>query len=85
MTPRATLLIALIGLGIAASCGLPLYFIGDLDPANDDALLAIILLDLGALLGLTILVVGLAMAAATTLRKKKRRQPSYDQAMRGTS
>ena len=72
MTPRTALLVALIGLVIAALSALPLYFIGDLDPTNDDALMGIIFLDLGGLLGLTVLVVGLVMAAATALQKKRR-------------
>ena len=71
MTPRTALSVALVGLVIAASCAIPLYFIGDRDPANDDAVTGIILLDLGCILGLTILVVGLIMAAATAGRGKR--------------
>jgi hypothetical protein len=72
MSPRTGLLGALIGLVIAVLCGVPLYFIGGLDPVNDNAVMGIILLALGALLGLTILVIGLIIAAATTLRGKGR-------------
>jgi hypothetical protein len=72
MTPRAGMLFALIGLAIAASCAIPLYFIGGLDPASDDAALGIIVLALGGILGMTVLMVGLIIAAATALGGKRR-------------
>lgn len=68
MTPRAAWLVVLIGLAIAALCGMPLYFIGGRDPANDDAHMGIVALNLCGMLGLTILVVGLIMVVVTTLR-----------------
>jgi hypothetical protein len=40
MTPRTTLVIALIGLIIATACAIPLWIIGDGDPANDNAAMA---------------------------------------------
>jgi hypothetical protein len=73
MTPRTGLFVALIGLVIAVVCASPLYFIGGLDPDNDNAVMGIILLALGAMLGGTVLLVGLILAAATALRGKHRR------------
>jgi hypothetical protein len=75
MTPRTSLFVALIGLLIAVSCAIPLYFIGNRGAVNDNAAMGIVLLALGGILGLTVVVVGLIMAAATALRGK-RRQPS---------
>jgi len=72
MTPRTALFVALIGLAIAALCGVPLYFIGGLNPTGDDAVMGIILLALGAMLGVTVLLVGLILAAATAWRGKRR-------------
>jgi hypothetical protein len=74
MTPRTALFVALFGLVIAASCAIPLYFIGDRGPANDDAVTGIVFLDLGGILGLTILVVSLIMAAAAAFQVKRRNQ-----------
>lgn len=68
MTPRTAWLVVLIGLAIAALCAIPLYFIGDRDPANDDALMGIVVLNLCGMLGLTILVVGLIIVVVTTWR-----------------
>ena len=72
MTPRAGMFVALIGLVVAVSCAVPLYFIGDLEPASDDGVMDIIVLNLLGLLGFTILVVGLIVAIATALRGKQR-------------
>jgi hypothetical protein len=72
MTPRTALLVALIGLVIASVCAIPLYFIDSLDPANDDAVTGIILLNLTGILGLIIMAVGLIMAVAIVLRGKHR-------------
>ena len=72
MTSRRGMYVALIGLVIAAICAIPLYFIGNLDPVSDDADMGIIVLYLSGMVGLTILVVGLIIAAATALRGKHR-------------
>jgi hypothetical protein len=72
MTPRAGLFVGLVGLVIAATCAIPLYFIGDRDPASDDGVVDIIVLNLTGLLGLTVLVLGLTIAAITALRGNHR-------------
>jgi energy-converting hydrogenase Eha subunit B len=70
MTPRTGLLVALVGLVIAVLCAIPLYFIGNLYPTQDDAVMGIIVLYLCALLSLIVFVVGLVIAVATALRGK---------------
>lgn len=72
MTPRTSLFVALIGLLIVVSCAIPLYFVGNRGAASDNADMGIVLLALSGILGLSVLVVGLIMAAATTLRGKRR-------------
>ena len=72
MTSRRGLFVALIGLVIAAIGAIPLYFIGNLDPVSDDADMGIIVLNLTGLLGLTVLVLGLTIAAITALRGNHR-------------
>jgi hypothetical protein len=72
MTPRTSLFVAFIGLVIATSCAIPLYFIGNRAPVNDNADMGIVLLGLSGILGFTVLVVGLIMAAVTVLRGKRR-------------
>ena len=73
MTPRSGLWVALIGLLIAAACAIPVYFIGNADPVNDDADMGIIVLYLSGTVGVIILVVGLIIAVATALSGKHRR------------
>jgi hypothetical protein len=73
MTPRTALFVAFVGVLLALFSAIPLFLIGDRDPANDDAALGIILLDLVGLLGLTILAVGLLMAAFTAFTQKRRK------------
>ncbi len=73
MTPRAGLIVALIGLVIAIACAIPLYFIGNADPVSDNADMGIIVLYLSAMFGVTVLAVGLLIAATTALQGKHRR------------
>jgi hypothetical protein len=73
MTPRSGLFVALIGLVIATACAIPLYFIGNADPVNDNADMGIIVLYLSGMTGLTGMAVGLIVAVATALRGNHRR------------
>ncbi len=72
MTPRSGLWVALIGLLIAGACAIPLYFIGNADPVNEDADMGIIVLYLTGMAGVVVLAVGLLIAAATAWRGKHR-------------
>jgi hypothetical protein len=71
MTPRTGLYVGLAGLVLAVLCAAPLFLLRDVDPLGHDAILGIVLLDLGALLGLTVLVVGLIMTVVTAFAKRR--------------
>jgi hypothetical protein len=80
MTPRSGLYVALVGLIMAGLCLATLFLLRDWkDPEKDGGRYLMIvgtgvgfmlLLDLGALLGLIFMTVGLAMAGVLTLTKK---------------
>jgi hypothetical protein len=75
MTIGRASLTALIGLAIAALCATPFYFIGNRDPTNDSVDMGIVLLGLGAMLGLIILSVGLVMIAIRAFKEQGRILP----------
>jgi hypothetical protein len=75
MTIGRASLTALIGLAIAVVCAIPFDFIRNRDPTNENVDMGIVLLGLGAMLGLTILAVGLVMIAIRALRGNGRPLP----------
>jgi hypothetical protein len=79
MTPRSALYVALVGLVMFLLCGVPLGLIAVLDPGLhpdvDDGLMrlyfgVITVLDLGSILGVIVLVVGLVVAGVLALTKQ---------------
>jgi tetrahydromethanopterin S-methyltransferase subunit E len=75
MTPRSGLYVALVGLVMAGLCFAALFLLRDWNPDGSDRVMImdygfIIFLDLGALLGLIVMVVGLVMAGVLALTKQ---------------
>jgi len=70
MTTRTSFYVALGGLVFAVLCAAPLFLLHSLDPIGDDLIVGIVLLGLGALLGATVMGVGLIMTAVTAFTKQ---------------
>lgn len=72
MTPRAGLSVAFAGLTLAVLGAAPLVLLPAGEPAGHDALLGVVLLDLGVLLGLVVMAVGLMVSLVTAVTKHRR-------------
>jgi len=72
MTPRQGLYVALVGLTIAGLCTAPLLLLRlfeDRVPYSDSGIVGVVLIDLGLLLGLVVMVMGLVMTGIASVVK----------------
>jgi tetrahydromethanopterin S-methyltransferase subunit E len=76
MTPRSGFYVALVGLIMAGLCFATLFLLRDWDPHGSDRVMVmdygfIIFLDLGMILGVIVMVVGLVMAGVLALTRNR--------------
>jgi hypothetical protein len=72
MTPRAGLKVAAAGLTLAVLCAVPLWLLPAGESPGHDAILGIVLLDVGVLLALVVMAVGLTVSLVTAFAKRHR-------------